>query len=70
MDYLDPSQSGFRPSFGTETTLVILVDLDSCSEVLLILLDLSVVVNNINHGIFPDCLSELGVGGSALHLFR
>lgn len=46
-DYLDPSQSGFRPGYGTETALIILVDdlhqeLDRGNMPLLVLLDLPI----------------------------
>ena len=71
MDFLDPFQSGFRPGFGTETALVALYD-DLCRErdrgsvTLLILLDLSVAFNTIDHGVLLDRLAGLGVGGTVL----
>uniref|UniRef100_A0A803TWG0 Reverse transcriptase domain-containing protein n=1 Tax=Anolis carolinensis TaxID=28377 RepID=A0A803TWG0_ANOCA len=63
-DFLDQSQSGFRPGFSTETALVALVDdlrreLDRGSVTLLVLLD-------IDHGILLGRLSGMGLGGTAL----
>ncbi|KAF7236110.1 RNA-directed DNA polymerase from mobile element jockey [Varanus komodoensis] len=54
-DHPGPFQSGFRPSYGTETALVALYD-DLCRErdkgsvSLLVLLDLSVAFDTIEHG--------------------
>ncbi|KAF7246247.1 Kappa-type opioid receptor [Varanus komodoensis] len=73
-DYLDPFQSGFRPGYGTESALVTLYD-DLCRErdresaSLLVLLDLSVAFDTIEHGILLDRLAGLGVGGTALQCF-
>lgn len=74
-DYLDPFQFGFRPGFGTETALVVLVDdlrqeIDEGSASLLILLDLSAAFDTIGHDILLGCLTELGIGGTVLQWFR
>ncbi|KAF7241731.1 Band 4.1-like protein 5 [Varanus komodoensis] len=75
MDYLDQFQSGFRPGYGTESALVALYD-DLCKErdrgsaSLLVLPDLSVAFNIIDHGILLDRLARLGVGSSAWWWFR
>uniref|UniRef100_A0A803TJI5 Reverse transcriptase domain-containing protein n=1 Tax=Anolis carolinensis TaxID=28377 RepID=A0A803TJI5_ANOCA len=70
-DYLDPSQSGFRPGHGTEMTLVALVDdlrkeLDKGCVTLLILLDISAAFYIIDHGILLGWLSGMGIRGVAL----
>ncbi|KAF7234653.1 RNA-directed DNA polymerase from mobile element jockey [Varanus komodoensis] len=54
-DYLDSIQFGFIPGYGTESALVSLYDdlsreRDRGSASLLVLLDLSVAFNTINHG--------------------
>uniref|UniRef100_A0A803T8P4 Reverse transcriptase domain-containing protein n=1 Tax=Anolis carolinensis TaxID=28377 RepID=A0A803T8P4_ANOCA len=74
-DYLDPSQSGFRPGHGTETALVALVDdlrreLDRGSVTLWVLLDISAAFNTIDHGILLGRLSGMGIGGVALQWLR
>ena len=74
-DALDPFQSGFRPRHGTETALVALYDdllreADSGKISLLVLLDISVAFDTIDHGILLGRLSELGIGGLALAWFR
>uniref|UniRef100_A0A803SUT5 Reverse transcriptase domain-containing protein n=1 Tax=Anolis carolinensis TaxID=28377 RepID=A0A803SUT5_ANOCA len=71
MDFLDQSQSGFRPGFSTETALVALVDdlrreLDRGSVTLLVLLDISAAFDTIDHGILLERLSGMGLGGTAL----
>ncbi|KAF7238951.1 TOX high mobility group box family member 2, partial [Varanus komodoensis] len=74
--YLDPFQSGLRPGYGTESALVMMTcaerdrgrDRESAS--LLVLLDLSVTFDTIDHGIFLDRLAGLGVGGTAWQWFR
>ncbi|KAF7235057.1 hypothetical protein EYD10_18093, partial [Varanus komodoensis] len=67
-DYLDPFQSGFRPGYGTECASVALYD-DLCREKdrgsasLLVLLDLSVAFDTIDHGeavaVLNRCLVEV-----------
>ncbi|XP_062818981.1 probable RNA-directed DNA polymerase from transposon BS isoform X1 [Anolis carolinensis] len=74
-DYLDSSQSGFRPGHGTETALVALVDdlrreLDRGSASLLVLLDISAAFDTIDHGILLGRLSGMGLGGIALQWLR
>lgn len=66
VDYLDSFQSGFRPVYGNEIALVILVDdlcqkMDKRSATLLILLDLLVAFDAIHHGILLDYLSRLSL---------
>ncbi|KAF7240234.1 Non-receptor tyrosine-protein kinase TYK2 [Varanus komodoensis] len=58
-DYLDPFQLGFRPAFGMETALVTLYDRPSqergsASVTLLIMLDLSVAFNTVDHSWYPS----------------
>uniref|UniRef100_A0A803TKZ4 Reverse transcriptase domain-containing protein n=1 Tax=Anolis carolinensis TaxID=28377 RepID=A0A803TKZ4_ANOCA len=70
-DFLDQSQSGFRPGFSTKTALVALVDdlrreLDRGSVTLLVLLDISAAFDTIDHGILLGRLSGMGLRGTAL----
>lgn len=61
----------FQSGHGTETALVALVD-DLCQEIhrwssnMLILLDLLVTFDTIDHDIFLDHCSELGLEGTIL----
>uniref|UniRef100_A0A803SZI2 ribonuclease H n=1 Tax=Anolis carolinensis TaxID=28377 RepID=A0A803SZI2_ANOCA len=62
---------GFRPGFSTKTALVALVDdlrreLDRGSVTLLVLLDISVAFDIIDHGILLGRLSGMGLGGIVL----
>uniref|UniRef100_A0A803SSM3 Reverse transcriptase domain-containing protein n=1 Tax=Anolis carolinensis TaxID=28377 RepID=A0A803SSM3_ANOCA len=73
-DFLDQSQSGFRPGFSTEMALVALVDdlrreLDRGSVTLLVLLDISAAFDTIDHGILLGRLSGMGLGGTVLQSF-
>lgn len=68
---LHSSQSGFRTSHSTETTLLGVTErlrnqLDSGETVALILLDLSAAFDTISHHILTNTLSSLGIQGSAL----
>ncbi|XP_053120685.1 uncharacterized protein LOC128331367 [Hemicordylus capensis] len=68
---LDPFQTGFRAGYGVETALVGLMDdlyqgIGRGSVTLLVLLDLLVAFDTINHGILPGRLVELGIRGTAL----
>lgn len=72
---LDSHQSGFRPSYCTESVLIsvsqgILSSFASRCSVLLVLLDLSSAFDLVDHEILLDDLSSLGVSGSALSLLR
>uniref|UniRef100_A0A803TSP9 Reverse transcriptase domain-containing protein n=1 Tax=Anolis carolinensis TaxID=28377 RepID=A0A803TSP9_ANOCA len=74
-DFLDRSQSGFRPGHSTEMALVTLVDdlrreLDRGSVTLLVLLDISVAFDTIDHGILLGRLSGMGLGGTVLLWLR
>ena len=69
MDCLDPFQSDFRPSYGTETALVTLVnDLwrKRYMENVFVLLVISAAFYTTNHGTPLDCLSGMWLGGIAL----
>ncbi|KAF7254806.1 Quinone oxidoreductase [Varanus komodoensis] len=67
-DYLDLFQSGFSPGYGTESALVALYDdlrreRDRGSASVLVLLDLSVAFDTIDHGeavaVLNGCLAEV-----------
>ena len=69
-DDMDPFQSGFRPRHSTEMALVtlyndLLREADRSKVSLLVLLDISVAFDPVNHGILLGRLSELGIGGLA-----
>lgn len=71
-DYLNPFQSGFSPSFGTESAMITFDRWPSLrtrwgSKFLLVLLDLSAVFNNIDHSILLDWLDKLGLGILSCH---
>ena len=72
---LDLFQSGFRPCWGTEMTLItlwgdLLREADRGRCTLLVLLDLSVAFDTIDHGILLDRLSEVGSEALALSWLR
>ena len=74
-DALDQFQSGFRLRHGTETALVSLYDdllreADRGKMSLLVLLDISVAFDTVDHGILLGRLSALGIGGLALAWLR
>uniref|UniRef100_A0A803TII9 Reverse transcriptase domain-containing protein n=1 Tax=Anolis carolinensis TaxID=28377 RepID=A0A803TII9_ANOCA len=75
INYLDQSQSGFRPGHSTKTALVALVDdlrreLDRGSVTLLVLLDISAAFDTIDHGILLGRLSGMGLRGTVLSWLR
>uniref|UniRef100_A0A8D0GH51 Reverse transcriptase domain-containing protein n=1 Tax=Sphenodon punctatus TaxID=8508 RepID=A0A8D0GH51_SPHPU len=66
--FLDPFQSGFRPSYGTETTLVALMDdlhreMDAGCSTFLILLDLLAAFDTVDHGLLLRRLQDMGGSG-------
>lgn len=71
-DYLEPSQLGFRPGYGTERTLVTLLDdlvrVGWGSAFIFSLPDFS-AFSAIDHGILLEWFRGLGLGGAVLHWF-
>uniref|UniRef100_A0A8C6NSL6 Reverse transcriptase domain-containing protein n=1 Tax=Nothobranchius furzeri TaxID=105023 RepID=A0A8C6NSL6_NOTFU len=73
---LDPFQSGFRRNYSTESAHIrvlndILILTDSGSHVLLLLLDLTVAFNTVDHTILLHRLEFwMGVTGTALERFK
>ena len=70
-DYLDSFQLGFRPGYEMKTALVALFhnlcwEKDRGNASLLILLDISVAFNTIDHGVLLDRLSGMRIGGTVL----
>ena len=71
----DPFQSGFRPGHGVEMALVTLTDdlrrkLDLGGSALLILLDLMVAFDIVDHGLLAHHLADAGICGSALQWLK
>ncbi len=69
------NQSGFRSGHSTETALLSVTEAhriaktDSKSSIL-VLLDISVTFNTVNHQILLSTLSSLGITGIQLHWFE
>ena len=71
----EPHQSAYRPSHSTETALVrvcndILLSLDQRKAVSLVLLDLSAAFDTIDHKMFLDRLTNIGVQGMVHKWFQ
>lgn len=71
---LDPLQSSFCPGHGTEMVLDTLTD-DFCRQLdqdgleLLLLLELTAVLDMVDHDLWAHCLTKVGVCGVASKLF-
>lgn len=71
-DYLDPFQSGSRLTFGTETTLDALMPMPETrwgDVSLLVLMNLSIAFDTIEHSVFLGQMVELiaSLGGASAH---
>ncbi len=71
---LDSNQSGFRSGHSTETALLSVVEdlrlaRTASKSSLLILLDLSAVIDTVNHQILLSTLLRKGISGTALQWF-
>lgn len=71
-DYLDPFQSGSRLAFGTETTLGALIPMPETrwgDVSLLVLMNLSIAFDTIEHSVFLGQMVELiaSLGGASAH---
>ncbi|CAM1302576.1 Uncharacterised protein r2_g1254 [Pycnogonum litorale] len=72
---LYPFQSGFRPSYSTETALINLIDMIRCNTdkgeyTGLLLLDLEKAFDTVNHTILLSKMEAMGFSSSSINLIR
>lgn len=68
---LDPLQCSFHHGHGMQMVLAALRDdlwrhLDQSGSMLLLLLDLTVVLDMADHDVLTHCLADMGINGTAL----